>query len=112
ALVGIDGVVTDEAGEKGILDRRRREIAVVSCVNHRIGFANVIRKADSGTYLNASIDQIKVVVTQTGIHGHVAKRREVILSVKAGLAAFDSAAEWREHIRIASSVEEKAFQFA
>src|SRR5579859_6128189 len=119
ALIGISGVVADEAGKQGILERRRREQAVIRRMQDRFGARDVVRHADTRTELHMRVNQVKVVIARARIDGDVFEGRKMVLQIDAGLAAFYSTAETEdaagieiEDLSVATAVDEEALQLA
>jgi hypothetical protein len=83
-------VIPDEAGQQRILDRRRREIAAVGRMQHRICFLEVIDQSYARAGLHAGVHQIKIVAAQPEVDGQIGQQREVVLDVGAGLPAEQS----------------------
>ena len=112
ALIGVDGIVTDETRQQGIFDWGRRKISVVCRMKYGFSFVEMVCQADTRAGLHACVDQVEVVVTNPKIDGQVAEWRKVVLDVPTGLSAFQSAIECWEDIRVAATVEEEVFIFA
>ena len=80
-------------------------------MQHGFCLIEVICQSNPRTGLHARINQIEIVITQAQINREVAHRREVILHVRAGLAANQTSAERRKHIGIAAAIEKETLVF-
>src|SRR4051794_27553388 len=74
-----NGVVAYKTSKQGILDRWRREEAIVGGVNDSRRLRQLICEADSRTRLHTGPNEVKMIVAYAEIHPQIAKGREVIL---------------------------------
>ena len=78
-------------------------------MEHRICPIEVICQARAWASLNASVNQVEIVVAQAQIESQIANWREVVLEIGACLPAMQSAGESRKDIRITAAIKEEVF---
>src|SRR5215831_15058538 len=112
ALIGIDGVMPDETGQQGVLDRRRRKESVIGGMQDGTCAIEVVSQPYPRAGLYRSIDKVEVVVSESEINGQIAKEGKMILCVNASRSTQQAAAKRGKHVRVAAAVKKEALLFS